>query len=60
MKLQQLPQGRLIIIGNGFDLAHNLPTSYKDFINYYWDSLIKKIKQDLISITESEHFVFPY
>jgi hypothetical protein len=60
MKLQQLTQGRLIIIGNGFDLAHNLPTSYKDFINYYWDSLIKKIKQDLISITESEHFVFPY
>lgn len=28
---------RLVLIGNGFDLAHNLPTSYKDFINWYWD-----------------------
>lgn len=28
---------RLIIIGNGFDLAHGLKTSYKDFIDWYWD-----------------------
>ena len=27
---------RIIIIGNGFDLAHNLKTGYKDFINDYW------------------------
>ena len=27
---------RLVIIGNGFDLAHNLKTSYMDFINWYW------------------------
>lgn len=27
---------RIILIGNGFDLAHGLPTSYVDFINYYW------------------------
>lgn len=27
---------RLVIIGNGFDLAHGLNTSYKDFINWYW------------------------
>ena len=27
---------RIIIIGNGFDLAHNLKTRYKDFINDYW------------------------
>ena len=24
----------ILIIGNGFDLAHKLPTSYKDFLNY--------------------------
>ncbi|MBZ5482420.1 hypothetical protein JGU65_24860 [Bacillus sp. T_4] len=24
----------LFIIGNGFDLAHRLPTSYKDFYKY--------------------------
>ena len=28
---------RLIIIGNGFDLAHGLKTSYKDFIDWYWE-----------------------
>lgn len=27
---------RIVLIGNGFDLAHNLPTSYRDFINNYW------------------------
>ena len=28
---------RIILVGNGFDLAHNVPTSYKDFINWYWE-----------------------
>lgn len=28
---------RLILIGNGFDLAHGLKTSYADFIDWYWD-----------------------
>lgn len=28
---------RLVIIGNGFDLAHGLKTGYKDFIDWYWD-----------------------
>lgn len=28
---------RIIIIGNGFDLAHRLATKYEDFINWYWD-----------------------
>lgn len=27
---------RLVIIGNGFDLAHGLPTGYCDFIDWYW------------------------
>src|SRR5690606_10965196 len=26
---------RLILVGNGFDLAHGLKTSYKDFIIWY-------------------------
>lgn len=30
---------RLVIIGNGFDLAHGLKTSYKDFIRWYLDDL---------------------
>lgn len=28
---------RLVLIGNGFDLAHGLKTCYKDFILWYWD-----------------------
>ena len=24
----------MLIIGNGFDLAHKLPTSYKDFLQF--------------------------
>ena len=31
---------RLVIIGNGFDIAHGLKTSYKDFINWYWDQKV--------------------
>ena len=31
---------RLVIIGNGFDMAHALKTSYKDFINWYWERRI--------------------
>lgn len=27
---------RLVIVGNGFDLAHGLPTSYKSFLNFVW------------------------
>ncbi|GFZ38946.1 AbiH family protein [Bacteroides nordii] len=34
---------RIIIIGNGFDLAHNLKTGYKDFIDHYWTVVKEKI-----------------
>ncbi|GHU68653.1 hypothetical protein FACS189413_06070 [Bacteroidia bacterium] len=29
---------RIILIGNGFDLAHGLKTSYKNFIDRFWES----------------------
>lgn len=35
---------RLVIIGNGFDLAHGLPTGYCDFIDWYWRKTIEKIE----------------
>lgn len=35
---------RLILIGNGFDLAHNLKTGYKDFINWYWEKWYYTLK----------------
>jgi len=31
---------RIILIGNGFDLAHGLKTSYKDFIDDYWEGFM--------------------
>lgn len=35
---------RIIIIGNGFDLAHGLPTSYENFIKWYQNEWVKKLK----------------
>ena len=37
---------RLILIGNGFDLAHGLKTSYKDFIEYLWKGIFNEIEQE--------------
>jgi len=34
---------RIILIGNGFDKAHNLQTGYEDFINWYWDEWEKRL-----------------
>ena len=55
---------RLIIIGNGFDLAHGMKTKYKDFVNGYlrqeigkhrgWDSP-KKTEDKLMSIIPSKN-----
>lgn len=33
---------RIVLIGNGFDLAHDLKTSYKDFIYGYWQYRFSK------------------
>ena len=37
---------RLVIIGNGFDLAHSLPTKYSDFVNDFWKNFKDKCKTD--------------
>ena len=34
---------RLVLIGNGFDLAHGLKTSYKDFIDWYWNKVLYEL-----------------
>lgn len=34
---------KIIIIGNGFDLAHGLKTSYKHMFDAFFNSLVKKI-----------------
>lgn len=39
---------RLFIIGNGFDLAQGLPTSYNNFIDDFWFRLKSNYHQDYI------------
>ncbi|WP_330443240.1 AbiH family protein [Flavobacterium sp. C4GT6] len=40
---------RLVIIGNGFDLAHGLPTGYNHFINDYWINVFNNVNNKGIS-----------
>lgn len=61
---------RIVLIGNGFDLAHNLPTSYQDFIRDYWsivgNNLVehgqqrKAFNDGLIHIQYSELLAYSY
>ena len=43
---------RLVIIGNGFDMAHGLKTSYKDFINWYWERRIDAFVGNTSKVSE--------
>lgn len=45
---------RLVIIGNGFDLAHGLKTSYKDFINWYKEQVVKDLKDESYNAWKDE------
>lgn len=38
--LKEKSKNLIVIIGNGFDLAHKLETSYNDFANYYLKEII--------------------
>lgn len=60
---------RLIIIGNGFDLAHGMKTKYKDFVNGYLRQRInehrvstspKKTEDKLMSIIPSKNPEYLY
>jgi len=37
---------RIVLIGNGFDLAHGLKTRYEDFLNWYWEEKGKHLSQE--------------
>lgn len=41
--IKTISMNRIILIGNGFDLAHKMKTSYNDFINDYWLTTITDI-----------------
>lgn len=34
---------RIVLIGNGFDLAHGLPTRYEDFIRLFWNNFSEQL-----------------
>ena len=44
---------RIILIGNGFDLAHGLPTSYGNFIDWYWEQWKIHLENNNQTYTES-------
>jgi len=37
---------RIILIGNGFDLAHGMKTGYSDFLNDLWINIIEEIQMN--------------
>ena len=45
---------RLFIIGNGFDRAHNLPTSYWDFRTY-----LETYHPDFLQAFEQHYYIVP-
>jgi hypothetical protein len=55
---------KLVIIGNGFDLAHGLPTSYGDFINWFWSNIRSTYKDEstkqLVHIDEMNYLYVKY
>jgi len=38
---------RVILIGNGFDLAYGLKTSYTDFIDDFWEGKLDILLKEL-------------
>lgn len=38
---------RIILIGNGFDLAHGIKTSYSHFITNYWKKMIQELRSEV-------------
>jgi hypothetical protein len=49
---------RIILIGNGFDLAHGFKTSYKDFIDDFWEKEKEKAIAGLIENRENYPDIF--
>lgn len=52
-------KNKLVIIGNGFDLAHGLKTSYNDFITWYLNSVLESIDFNVVK-SEYEDFLIKY
>ena len=53
-----ITMNRIILIGNGFDLAHGLDTRYVDFINKFWEYQVEGANKFEDWKGESGNFVF--
>lgn len=51
---------RIVLIGNGFDLAHGLKTRYQDFIDWYREQRILGLKNEHSAISEDELIILKY
>lgn len=55
---------KLIIVGNGFDLAHGLPTSFQNFIDDFWKGLQDNLENDstrqIVTIDKHHHNFLNY
>jgi len=43
---------RLVLIGNGFDLAHGLKTSYADFVNWYKAHRVERLGEEHSNVSK--------
>ena len=43
---------RLVLIGNGFDCAHDLKTKYEDFFYWYWEQRFNDIHNERTKTSE--------
>lgn len=47
---------RIVLLGNGFDLAHGMPTSYKNFIDKYWKDKCEEYERHDQSLFDCNEF----
>ena len=47
---------RIVLIGNGFDLAHGLKSSYKDFIGWYWEQRVLSFIDNRTTLSQDPLF----
>jgi hypothetical protein len=59
MKIEDF-YNKLIIVGNGFDLAHGLKTSYMDFIENFWENERKKVVSGLERKLTKDYYYYGY
>lgn len=58
MGINCIQMNRLVIVGNGFDLAHGLPTGYCDFMDNYWSQVFREFDSaNMFNFNYSDDFI---